>query len=328
MSKAREITGLDCNADALEWAGIVLRVRLEEVLDFRGSALDFTDIEGVHNMRVATRRLRSALRDFAPLLDKKLLKQTRRELKQLADALGGVRDEDVAIDALEKLAASADTPQIKNGIESLINERCTVRGEKQMDLIEALAISHLTGLQENFTLALDEALRGTKAAQEMSFTEAGSEAVSEALQEFVDLGASLYKPFDIEELHDLRIAAKRLRYAIELFTPCWGEVIEPYAEQIGEMQSHLGELHDCDVWIENLGEVLIDKKGNFPNGDERQAAVWLMSEFTKRRTKHYRAALKLWSEWQTSDFITGLQTLIQRPEICEETAELANAQSA
>lgn len=328
MAKAREITGLDCNADALEWAGVVLRVRFEEVLDLRGSALDFKNIEGVHDMRVATRRLRSALRDFAPLMDKRPLKRIKKDLKQLADALGAVRDEDVAIVALKKLLTSADTPQIKKGIKALIAERQSVREEKQLDLMTALAVTTLANLQENFGLALDEAIRGTTQAQEMSFGEAGSETVSESLQEFLDLGASLYKPFDVEELHELRIAAKRLRYAIELFTSCWGEVITPYAEQIAEIQSHLGELHDCDVWIENLGKVLIGKKSDFINEDERQAAVRLMSEFTKRRTKHYRAALKLWNDWQTNGFVGELQTLIQRPEICEETTDFVNTQTA
>ena len=68
MAKAREITGLDCEANAIECAAKILRARFEEVLEFRSAALDSEGIEGVHDMRVATRRLRSALRDFAYLL--------------------------------------------------------------------------------------------------------------------------------------------------------------------------------------------------------------------------------------------------------------------
>ena len=54
MAKAKEITGLDCAADALLWAAEVLRASFGEVLTLRSAALDFTDIEGVHAMRVAT----------------------------------------------------------------------------------------------------------------------------------------------------------------------------------------------------------------------------------------------------------------------------------
>jgi CHAD domain-containing protein len=266
MAKAREIEGLNCQDNALEWAAAVLRVRFEEVQNWRGAALDFTDIEGVHQMRVATRRLRSALNDFAPLMDKRPLKRVRKDLKRLADALGTVRDEDVAIAALEKLQTSAPTPEIGKGIETLVAERRFQREEKQMDLMEVLAISQMADLQEAFTLAVDDAVKGKKAAQgEMTFTEAGNEAVGENLQEFLDAGTALYNPFAIEELHELRIKAKRLRYAIELFTACWGDEIAPFAEQIAEMQSHLGELHDCDVWIENLSELLTKRKNDFIN---------------------------------------------------------------
>jgi len=120
MAKAKEITGLDCAGGALEWAAEVLRVRFDEIIDLRGAALDFSDIEGVHGMRVATRRLRSALRDFMPLMNKRPSKRIRRELKQIADALGAVRDQDVAIVALEDLRAGAENELIKAGIERFL----------------------------------------------------------------------------------------------------------------------------------------------------------------------------------------------------------------
>lgn len=326
MAKAREIEGLNCQDNALEWATEVLRVRFEEIQDLRGAALDFNDVEGVHQMRVATRRLRSALNDFAPLMDKRPLKRVRKDLKQLADALGTVRDEDVAIAALEKLQNAVPNEEIKNGLQSLIAERRIERENKQMDLMEILAISHLANLQENFTLAIAEAASGKKAVQsEITFTEAGSEAVSEGLQEFLDAGAALYNPFGIEELHELRIKAKRLRYAIELFTSCWGEQITFFAEQIADIQSHLGELHDCDVWIENLSRLLSKRKNDFINHEERQAAIWLLSQFTKNRTKHYRAALKLWNEWQNTDFVPNLQNLLQNTENLSKPEEMASA---
>lgn len=312
MAKAKEITGLDCAADAREWAAIVLRTRFEEVLELRGCALNFDDIEGVHDMRVATRRLRSALRDFAPLMKKRPLRRVRKDLKQLADALGAVRDEDVAIDALEKLQAESDVEQIKEGIEILLTERRAARENKRMDLMEVLAISNLSALQKRFNPAIDEAVKSNKSSVEITFNQAGSEAVVQSLQEFWGLGTSLYHPFQIEELHELRIAAKRLRYALELFTGCWGEEIVPFASEVAEMQSFLGEVHDCDVWIESLGNRLSAENSN--NQSEFQAAVWLLSEFARKRSKNYLAALKLWNGWQLSGFAKRMQTIITLSE--------------
>ena len=67
MAKAREIAALECDGDGVEGIRRVLLTRLDEVCEFREQALDFSDIKGVHAMRVASRRLRSASRDFAPV---------------------------------------------------------------------------------------------------------------------------------------------------------------------------------------------------------------------------------------------------------------------
>jgi CHAD domain-containing protein len=109
----------------------------------------------------------------------------------------------------------------------------------------------------------------------------------------------------------MRIAAKRLRYAVELFTACWGASIAPFADEIAQMQAVLGEVHDCDIWLESLGARMRKRQTSAVNGSERQATVWLLSEFIKNRTKNYRAALKLWSEWETNDFSERLRAIIQ-----------------
>ncbi len=314
MAKAKEITGLDCTADALEWAATVMRVRFDEVIELRDAALDFSEIEGVHRMRVATRRLRSALRDFLPLLKKRPLRKVRKRLKEIADALGAVRDQDVAILALEQLQAAAEIDQIsepiKEGIEKLLEERRAVRETAQMNLIQTLDADGLGKLHEVFTAALDKSVKKNKQKRFVSFNEAGRKVVAESLRELCDLGASVYEPFNVEKLHEMRIAAKRLRYAVELFTACWGERVAPFAARIADMQSFLGEVHDCDVWLDNLGARLRQRQNGAADGSQYNAAVWLLSEFVKTRTKNYRAALKLWSEWETTDFTERMQVVI------------------
>lgn len=312
MAKAKEITGIDCAADALLWAAEVLRVRFEEVLDARGAALDFSDTEGVHQMRVATRRLRSALRDFTPLMNKRPSKRLRKELKRLADALGAVRDQDVAIAALEALQTEAETDSIKTGIGRIIAERNRLREAAQTVLTDALAPHNLDDLHIRFSAAIDKAARQKKSKRTVSFSEAGRAAVADGLDDLGDLGASLYEPFSVEPLHEMRIAAKRLRYAVELFTACWGEKIASFAEEVAELQTLLGEVHDSDVWIENLSERLRGfQKKAAPEKDDFQTAAWLMSEFVKTRTKNYRAALRLWSEWETNDFAGRMRTIVE-----------------
>ncbi|CAN5449894.1 hypothetical protein BH18ACI1_BH18ACI1_07320 [soil metagenome] len=308
MAKAKEITELDCNADALEWAAKVLRVRFEEVLEKRDAALHSEDIEGVHDMRVATRRLRSALRDFARLMKKKPLKQVKKDLKQIADALGAARDQDVAVVALEKLRKKSRDKQTREGIGKLIEERRSLREQAQIGLIETLAVAMIEDLQRRFNKAIDEATRQKKSARIVSFNEAGRDVVGKSLEEFCDLSKNIYAPFTDEPLHELRISAKRLRYAIELYTACWGKHIAPFADEVADMQSFLGEVHDADVWLESLSECLRDSKSE----NENQANIWLLSEFVEKRTKNYRFALKLWSKWKETDFIRRMQTTVSQ----------------
>src|SRR4029453_12774743 len=102
MAKAKRIKGIDCKSVASAGIKLVLLTRFDELCSFQAAALDWSDPEGVHSMRVASRRLRSALRDFTPYLHKRRLSSVLKSLRDIADALGEVRDQDVAIMALEK----------------------------------------------------------------------------------------------------------------------------------------------------------------------------------------------------------------------------------
>lgn len=308
MAKAKDIPELDGDADAGEGAAKVLRARFDEVLEFRGAALDFSDIKGVHDMRVASRRLRSALRDFKPLMSQRALKQVKKELKRLADALGAVRDLDVFIAEIERLQDKAGTEPVKEGIGKFLREQRGLRELARMDLTEALGSNDLDDLQQRFAAAISESASRKKSAHALSFKEAGREAIAGELEDLLDLGESIYEPFNEKALHKLRIAAKRLRYAIKLFVVCLGDDLAPLAKEIGKMQSFLGEVHDCDVWIKILGERLRQTKS--ANENDYQAAVWLLSEFVNKRTKEYNAALNLWGEWKTADFAGRLRTII------------------
>jgi CHAD domain-containing protein len=118
VAKAREIPGLTTDLPYGEVAARVLEVRTEELIEHSAGVLDMSDIERVHDMRVATRRLRAAIEVFRPCFPKGCAKAALREVKALADALGERRDRDVAIAALERFAAAMPAPD-RPGIRSL-----------------------------------------------------------------------------------------------------------------------------------------------------------------------------------------------------------------
>ncbi|MBC8030679.1 MAG: CHAD domain-containing protein [Pyrinomonadaceae bacterium] len=325
MAKPKQISGIDCDAEATAAIRRVVTVRLGEMCGFRERALDENDPEGVHDMRVASRRLRSALRDFMPYARKRRIANSLKGIKEIADALGQVRDQDVAIIALEKLATKAP-PKVSSGIQQLADIRRAKRIAAREELIPILDEACLTQLHSDFLPAVEAAIepvasrrksaRGASAAARPSYRAVARATILDRLKELEKLSDSLYHPLKVKPLHKMRIAAKRLRYALELFEKCWGRKLAPFSTRVAALQSSLGELHDCDVWIVEFGDELSGKgRQSAENGtgdSERGAAsIWLLDHFVKQRTKHLRSALARWRDWETSDRSEQLRKIVQ-----------------
>ncbi len=121
MAKARDITGFAVDIPFREAASLAVSTRADEVWEHEHRVMDTGDIEGVHDMRVATRRLRAAMEIFAPCFPKKRHRKALREVKDLADLLGERRDPDVMIERLQAAQAGL-TEEDRPGIESLCDE--------------------------------------------------------------------------------------------------------------------------------------------------------------------------------------------------------------
>jgi CHAD domain-containing protein len=147
MAKARDIPGLADAENFREAAAMAVEVRAEEVFEHAAGVLDVNDIERVHAMRVATRRLRAVMEIFAPAFPKSTYRTALKEVKALADALGERRDRDVAIEAMTKIA-DALTADDRRGIEHLVAElRDEQRGANQTlaHALEAIEQDDLRG---------------------------------------------------------------------------------------------------------------------------------------------------------------------------------------
>jgi CHAD domain-containing protein len=121
VARARDVPGFDCEEAFSASAERVVAVRSVEVFEHSDGVLDVENIEALHDMRVATRRLRAALEVFAPCFPAKRHRKALKRVKRLADALGERRDRDVAI---EFLAGFADeTPEADRAAVEVLIER-------------------------------------------------------------------------------------------------------------------------------------------------------------------------------------------------------------
>jgi CHAD domain-containing protein len=309
---------LDCDAPGAEAIQLVLRQRLEEMCALRDRALDWSDPEGVHSMRVASRRLRSAIADFKPYVRQGTL--PRERLKMIAADLGAVRDEDVSLLALERLEQKVDE-RVAAGIEAIAEERRRRRLKEREALQLSISNTAIVEFAQDFLDGLEAAtqspqIKSDPTVKDHTFRQVGVEVVSRRLKGLSDGSGCIYDPTRMKELHRLRILAKRLRYAVELFSPCWKDEFKTIAKEVAQMQTSLGGLHDCDMWIAELGARLEKSHqarrhghASDPNSD---AAVWLLRHFARERTDHYRDALARWQEWHATGFLKQFKKLLRK----------------
>lgn len=158
MARAREVPGLSAQVPFTEAAARVVEVRAAEVFEHAAGVLDVDDVERVHDMRVATRRLRAVLEIFAACFPRKAHGAVLRDVKRLADALGERRDPDVQIEALSAYAQRAPASDAA-GIELLVDRLRAEQEAANAGLAAALADMERTDLRGRLD-ELVEAARG------------------------------------------------------------------------------------------------------------------------------------------------------------------------
>jgi len=316
MAKAKQIPGINCDGPAQAGLTLVLNWRFEEMCKFRSRALDWSTPEGVHDMRVASRRLRGALKDFMPYLPKRLFSGCQEQIRIIAKALGSVRDYDVEIMTLEAIARKAPA-EFSSGIRRFVQFRHEAREEARAKVLLPLAPESLEKLRVRFNAALEgpSSQRRKEAKQKplaatLAYRQVARTVISNRLEDLGRFSESLYHPLKVKPIHEMRISAKHLRYALELFGHCWGGSLSPVAKKVAELQSSLGKLHDCDVWIRTFGRAATHQVPAL-DFDYRATAVWLLGYFLKLRSKHVGKALAQWSNWEADEVSAQLlQTIL------------------
>lgn len=146
MARAREVPGFDCEEPFEAAAARVVEVRAAEVFAHSEGVLDVGQIERLHDMRVATRRLRAALEVFEPCFPRKRHRRALKRVKRLADALGERRDRDVAIEFLERI--EAETPAAgRAGLAALVERLRVEQRRANEDLAPYVARKRLKKLR-------------------------------------------------------------------------------------------------------------------------------------------------------------------------------------
>ena len=213
------------------------------------------DDVGVHQARVASRRLREAVPVLAGMLKNSKAGKASRKIRRLTQALGCVRELDVTLHLLDELAASDDFSRA--ALQDVRLHVIEEREQKREIMLSRLADVDLEKLKRRLA-SVGEAV-GTDATGAWRQV-LGTRLLKRArmLAVAVDQAGQLYSP---EHLHQVRIASKKLRYALELAADSGVPGAAPHVRALKRTQETLGRLHDLQVLQGHVAAVQAAPRG-------------------------------------------------------------------
>ncbi len=257
------------------------------------------DPEDIHDARVATRRVRSHLRTFRTVVDEQWANNLRAELKWLGGLLGAVRDAEVLqarlLAKVDRLPES-DQPAARRLLTSLDRQRTdgrktlldAMRSDRYLELLERV----IAAAQRPRVLLRVEDEDDRKVMQDLARRPWNH--LRDAVGDLPD------EPAD-EELHAVRIRAKRARYAVEAVSPVFGKPARQFARALTDLQDVLGEHQDAVVagkWLRDTAAATGEEMLGFVAGElvalERDDALHARAAWPKAWRAANRKRLHSW----------------------------------
>jgi triphosphatase len=259
-------TKIDATLSAGEVAFAILRRHFGAMLAHEPGVRLGEDPEELHDMRVATRRLRAALKLYSDFLPKRS-ERYERDLRWVAAALGEVRDLDVHLDRLSE--ESSRNGEVLEEVVALLRER---RVEARRRMLKALDSNRYERLVANLSATLR---RGHSPTPTAPILEAAPELVRDRYKKVRKAANTLSEDSPPEHFHDLRKKGKQLRYALEPLQEIYGKPAKKMVKLLKEIQDDLGDHQDLIVaagLMEELGVA----------GDLAPQAVFTMGTMSER----------------------------------------------
>jgi CHAD domain-containing protein len=169
---------------------------------------------------------------------------------------------------------------------------------------------------------------------DMDLAEAAERIVRVRLDELCRLAPAAMDPEDRGALHDMRIAAKRLRYVLEVTAPCFGRYATTAAKRARDLQDLAGEIHDCDEMLPEVHERLEELRSldatalreaadgaqdvapelaaRAPNAEAYRGLEVLASHLNARRALLHERLVTRWRELEAEDFPARLRADVAR----------------
>ncbi|NDJ62836.1 MAG: CHAD domain-containing protein [Chloroflexi bacterium] len=240
----------------------VLLAELIVMLEHEAGSRTGDDIEDVHDMRVAIRRMRSAFNLLTAYYKPKTIRPFVEMLRRLARALGAVRDLDVLIENLHAFGQTLETPEQQQAIKRLAKRLEKRRKAARARLIRVLDRDDYRAFVGAFTVFLTTPGMG---ARGISDDDIYPSRVRHLLPTMIYSHLGMVRAYDtviaeadVPTLHALRIEFKRLRYVVSMFGSVLGSSLKQFVAELKTIQDYLGTMNDGHIAREQLRALLAD----------------------------------------------------------------------
>ncbi len=273
----------------------ILRHCLSHLLMNEAIAIESTSSEGLHQMRVALRRMRSAFAAFGKAMENETAKQLSRDAKWLATAIGRARDFDVFISTIVAPVIK-ERPDDK-GLVALCDAAEVARKRAWAGARAALRSARMSSFVLRLALYVDErAWRDDEEADvgrfEMKLSDFAPRAFDKALKKVVKLGRHI-DDLDIDERHELRKRLKRLRYTSSFFASLYGKPgTRRYLHALAELQDVFGALNDVEAARKLTEELMAAAPALAAPGKH------VLAHHQRRARKEWHSAIELWDDFR------------------------------
>ena len=269
----------------------VLRFHLARMLAREEGTRTGLQIEDLHGMRVATRRMRAAWRVFGDGFRLDRTRRMRRRLREVAARLGAVRDLDVLIEAA--IAHGATLPEVDAAaFAPLVHAWSDDREVARLLLMRELDSSAYSRLVEEYgAFVTAEGAAVLAPASPVAPHRVRDTAGSRIWLAYEQVRGyeSVLRWADVETIHQLRIASKWLRYTLEFFREALGPEVDQLVPRVVALQDHLGWLHDADVAIALTRQFLVSNTGRLDPAQTEVIAAYLQGR--ERELERLRRAI-------------------------------------
>ena len=260
-------------------------------------------VEHLHQIRVSARRLRNALSIHKNLFTARQLKAWDKSIRQAVEVSSRARDLDVYIHFLNTYVRKPRSVFERWVLIAFIAALKKERRKLQTRIIQTLDDFKKRGTLEDITRHLRRPLVGKKDSTQRKICKVARKKLLRRVKELMVFEPFVYQPRKVQELHQMRLAAKHLRYTLDGFTPIYGPRLPVLIERVVSFHRQLGDIHDYDVWTQHLVRYV---RAKVKTKQEKVVLDKVERHCQDLRQKTYKAFLRNWSKARQERFFEGL----------------------